>query len=372
MEFAAIDDLGFTENKQLICNCRGLVCKEDNAERLCAHYVPDGARLFAVISAYDDVQSYVLNRENYKTGDSLRLILPFLKAGGATDSDVLKVSRENLELLPGADRTMRYLTDLMPSFIISASYDHHMMALCDVIDFPYSNVYCTSMQLDNIVVDESEAKEIMDLAREIADMPVPRIPENAIEMDDLSPVDQNNIRRMDEIFWDYMLTMEAYSLISGVNPLGGNEKAYSILDIRRKTMVDLDETMYVGGGIADIQAMELVRDGGGLAVSFNGNRYAVREADVAVMSPDTITISLLATAFYLGGAEAVYDMVDDWDYEGLKTSPHADPYLLKELRQVFPDQLPEVVRVTRNNVEEVIELSENYRISIHGERGRLT
>ena len=372
MEFAAIDDLGFTENKQFICNCRGLVCKEDNAERLCAHYVPDGDRLFAVISAYDDVQSYVLNRENYKTGDSLRLILPFLKAGGATDSEVLRVSRDSLELVPGADRTMRYLTDLMPSFIISASYDHHMMALCDVIDFPYSNVYCTNMQLDNVEVDGSEAEEIMELAREIAAMPVPCIPANAMELGDLTEDDQRTVMRLDEIFWDYMLTMEAYSLVSGVNPLGGNEKAYSILDIRRKTMVDLDETMYIGGGIADIQAMELVRDGGGLAMSFNGNRYAVREADVAVMSPDTITVSLLATAFYLGGAEAVYDMVDDWTPEGLRRLPHADPYLMKEMRQVFPGNLPEVVRVTRDNVEDVVERSEAYRISIHGERGRLT
>ncbi len=372
MEFAAIDDLGFTENKQFVCNCRGLICKEDNAERLCAHYLPDGDRLFAVISAYDDVQSYVLSRENYKTGDSLRLILPFLKAAGATDSEVLQVSRRELQLLPGADRTMRYLTDLMPSFIISASYDHHMMALCDIIDFPYSNVYCTNMQLDSVEVDDAEAAEIMELAREIAAMPVPRIPPDAMELNDLDEEGQRTVMRLDDIFWDYMLTMDAYSLVSGVNPLGGNEKAYSILDIRRKTMVDLDETMYVGGGIADIQAMELVRDGGGLALSFNGNRYAVREADVAVMSPDTITVSLLATAFYLGGAEAVYDMVDDWSVEGLKESPHADPYLLKELRQVFPDELPKVLRVDRGNVDEVVEMSESYRLLMYGERGKLT
>ncbi len=62
-------------------------------------------------------------------------------------------------------------------------------------------------------------------------------------------------------------------------------------------------------------------------------------------------------------------MIGEFDLIDL---PYADPYLLKELRQVFTDQHPEVVRVTRNNVEEVIELSENYRISIHGERGRLT
>ncbi len=372
MEFAAIDDLGFTENKQFVCNCRGLICKEDNAERLCAHYIPGGDRLFAVVSAYDDVQSYVLNRENYKTGDSLRLILPFLKAAGATDSDVLQVSRRELQLLPGADRTMRYLTDLIPSYIISASYDHHMMALCDVIDFPYSNVYCTNMQLDSVEVDDAEAAEIVELAEEIAAMPVPRIPADALELGDLDAADQRTVMRLDEIFWDYMMTMDAYSLVSDVNPLGGNEKAYSILDIRRKTMVDLDETMYVGGGIADIQAMELVRDGGGLAVSFNGNRYAVREADVAVLSPDTITVSLLATAFYIGGAEAVYDMVEDWSMDGLRDSPHADPYLLKEFEQIFPEGLPEVYKVSRENVDDIVERSESYRIRMHGERGRLT
>ncbi|HIJ00073.1 MAG TPA: hypothetical protein HA366_00885 [Candidatus Methanomethylophilaceae archaeon] len=372
MEFADIDDLGFMENKQFISNCRGFICKEDNAERLCAHYIPNGSRLFAVISAYDYVQSYLLNRENYKTGDSLRLILPFLKAAGATDSDLLQVSRKNINLVPGAAKTMRYLNDLMPAYVVSASYDHHIMALCEVIDFPYSNVYCTNMQLDMVEIDDSEAQEIMELAEEIAAMPVPQIPRGAMDLSDLCTRDRETVQRLDEIFWDYMLTMEAYSLISSTNPLGGNEKVYSILDIRRKTMVDLDETMYIGGGITDIQAMELIRDSGGLTVSFNGNRYAVREADIAVMSPNTVIISLLATTFYGGGVEAVCDLADDWSKEGLQKSPNADPYLVREVLRIFPNDLPKVIPVNRWNVDEVIRISESYRIEMYGEYGWLS
>jgi len=372
MEFNPLEDLGLIENKQFIGTCRGLVTNNDNAYQLCEHFIPHGDRLFSVISRYDDIQSYVFNRENYKAGDTLKLILPFLCANGATDSSILRFSRERLDLVPGAAKTMRYLNSLMPSFIVTNAYEHHMMAVCDEIDFPFSNVYCTQMQMDSVEVDELEKKEIQELAEEIAAMPVPQIPPAAVGLSDFSPQDQATIKRLDEIFWDYMLTMDVNELVGSVNPIGGNEKAYSVLDVRRKTMIDLDETMYVGGGITDFQAMELVRDSGGLAVSFNGNAYAVRESNVAVMTPNAVVVSVLAAAFYNGGLEAVYDLVEDWDRERLSRMDFPDRYLLKEMLNTFPEGLPPVTRVDRHNVDETAYRSERYRMKLYGTGGDLT
>ncbi|MDD3398121.1 MAG: hypothetical protein PHW93_00775 [Candidatus Methanomethylophilaceae archaeon] len=372
MEFNPLEELGLIENKQFIGTCRGLVTNNDNAYQLCESFVPDGDRLFSIVSRYDDIQSYVFNRENYKAGDTLKLVLPFLCAYGATDSSILKFSRDRLDLVQGAAKTMRYLNSLMPSFIITNAYEHHMMAVCDEIDFPFSNVYCTQMQMDSVEVDDLEKKEIRDLAEEISAMPVPEIPAAAVGLSDFSSRDQATITRLDEIFWDYMLTMDVHELVGSVNPIGGNEKAYSVLDVRRKTMIDLDETMYVGGGITDFQAMDLVRDSGGLSVSFNGNAYAVRESNVAVMAPHAVVVSVLAAAFYNGGLEAVYDLVDAWDRESLEKTDFPDRYLLKEMLHVFPEELPPVIRVDRHNVDDVAFRSELYRMKLYGRGGDLT
>lgn len=372
MEFNPISDLGLPESKQFIGTCRGLVSNNDNAFQLCEHFIPSGGQLFSVISRYDDIQSYVFNRENYKAGDTLKLILPFLSAYGATDSSILNFSRDNLDLVPGAAKTMRYLNSLMPSFIVTNAYEHHMMAVCDEIPFPLSNVYCTQMQIDVVEIDDGEKKEIQDLAAEIAAMPVPEIPAAAVGISDFSSQDQDIISRLDEIFWDYMLTMDAQDLISLVNPIGGNEKAYSVLDVRRKTMIDLDETMYVGGGITDFQAMDLVRDSGGLSLSFNGNAYAVRESCVAVMSPDAVVVSVLAAAFYNGGMEAVADLLENWDRESLEKMDFPDRYLLREMLQTFPDKLPVALMVDRHNVDEVAFQSELYRLEAYGRGADLT
>ena len=372
MEFNPLDELGLVESKQFIGTCRGLIANNDNAFQLCEHFIPDGGRLFSVISRYDDIQSYVFNRENYKTGDTLKLILPFLSAFGATDSSILQVSKEKLNLVPEAAKAMRYLNSLMPSFIITNAYEHHMMAVCDEIDFPINNVYCTQMQMDSVEIDEVEKSEIRELAIEISRMRIPEIPASAVGLLDFSEEDRKTIKRLDEIFWDYMLTMDANELMKSVNPIGGNEKAYSVLDVRRKTMIDLDETMYVGGGIADFQAMQIVKDAGGLSVSFNGNAYAVRESEVAVLSPNAIVISVLAAAFYNGGKESVDDLVDNWDREYVSSMEFPDRYLLREMLNIFPNDLPLVFKVSPKNVEEVAFRSELYRLGLYGADGDLT
>ena len=52
--------------------------------------------------------------------------------------------------------------------------------------------------------------------------------------------------------------------------------------LRKKPACQLSDVMYVGDSITDVEAFKLVRENGGLTVSFNGNEYAVRNAEVAV------------------------------------------------------------------------------------------
>ncbi|MEM3004719.1 MAG: hypothetical protein QXK96_05430, partial [Candidatus Bathyarchaeia archaeon] len=63
-----------------VSDCEGPISKNDNAFELTEKLIPEGARLFRLISRYDDVQADIVHRRGYRPGDTLKLILPFFKA----------------------------------------------------------------------------------------------------------------------------------------------------------------------------------------------------------------------------------------------------------------------------------------------------
>ena len=54
---------------------------------------------------------------------------------------------------------------------------------------------------------------------------------------------------------------------------------------------------YIGDSITDVQPLKFANDNGGIAVSFNGNEYAIKEAEIAVMAENTTITSILADIF---------------------------------------------------------------------------
>jgi energy-converting hydrogenase A subunit R len=287
------------KRKLFITDCEGPISKNDNAYELTEHFVLEGDRFFALISRYDDVQADIVKRHGYKAGDTLRLILPFLKAYGATSEKMRKFSTEHILLVLGAKDTLRFVRGVMPSFVVSTSYEQYMRALCDVVDFPYRNVHCTRLDIDRYRIGEEEAERLRRLRKEIVAMPMIQIPADATSIDDFSVRDKETIERLDEIFWEEISAMDSGRMLGEVNPVGGSEKARAVQQIVRETGGDLSETIYFGDSITDIQPFRLVKDQGGLTVSFNGNSYAVREAEVAVLSEHTIINSQTSSTVWV-------------------------------------------------------------------------
>jgi energy-converting hydrogenase A subunit R len=367
VDFEGLEEVIAYEGKQFVTDLEGPITRNDNALELCEKYLERGARFFALISRYDDVLADVLHRSGYKADDKLRLMLPFLKAHGATDHAVLEFSKQHVAILPGADKAMRFIPELMASFIVSTSYEHYVSAVCDRLDFPFENVFCTRVSLDQTHMEDWEAKNIQTMAEEIAAMPLIDIPAGAKTLKDFTSRDQKTILRLDEIFWTEITDLPSFRLVMEVNPIGGEEKAAAIVDICKKTGIGIEDTMYVGDSTTDVQALRMVKRGGGLAVAFNGNSHAVREADLAVLSENAVVMSVLAETFFRGGKDASLELVDHWDAVGIKRSGVVHDYLVKELERTFPDGLPRVERVTTRNLEDLISRSTRFRRTINGE-----
>jgi energy-converting hydrogenase A subunit R len=143
--------------------------------------------------------------------------------------------------------------------------------------------------------------------------------------------------------------------------MGGNDKALALMEMRRRTNVDLDCTAYIGSNATDYPVMDIVSDNGGLSISFNGDAYAVRGCSVAVMSPNPIVAAVLISEFYTEGMEGIFSLVGSWDRNKLSKREHSDRHLMNAMLRTFPSKLPDVVIVDDNNLDEVAKESERYR-----------
>ncbi len=354
-----------------ISDCEGPISKNDNAFEVTAHFVPDGDRLFTLISKYDDVLTDVLKRRNYSAGGTLKLILPFLKAYDVTDRRMMEFSGQNLILIANSKDTLQHVRSIASAFIVSTSYEHYIKALCKALDFPYENTFCTQFSIDKYPITEQEKSRLKEIAREIVQMPMVNIPPMAKSLKEFSSKDQETIRRLDEIFWNEIACMNIGKIFSEVTPIGGGQKAKAIEKAVRRLRARLEDVMYVGDSITDMEAFKLVRDHGGLTVSFNGNHYAVKNAEIAVLSENSIVTAIIADLFCKLGKQQTVRALKNWNSKTLRKSAVSQP-LLDRFLALYPAALPKVQIVTAQNMETIVKESSEFRKKVRGEAiGRL-
>jgi predicted HAD superfamily phosphohydrolase len=56
---------------QLNLDCEGPLTLNDNAFELCEAFIPEGDKLFTLVSKYDDYLADIEKRPGYKAGDTL-------------------------------------------------------------------------------------------------------------------------------------------------------------------------------------------------------------------------------------------------------------------------------------------------------------
>jgi energy-converting hydrogenase A subunit R len=354
-----------------ISDCEGPISKNDNAFEITARFVPNGDKLFTLISKYDDALADVLKKPGYSAGSTLKLILPFLKAYDVTDRQMEEFSDQNLILIANSKDTLQHVKAVASAFIVSTSYEHYIKALCKAVDFPYENTYCTKLSIGKYAVTDQEKMRLKEIVKEIAQMPMITIPPAAKSIEDFSPADQETIGRLDMIFWSEIASMSLGRVFSDVITIGGSQKAEAVKDAVEGLRAQLSGVMYVGDSITDVEAFKLVRENGGLTVSFNGNQYAVKNAEVAVLSENSTVTAVIADVFCNVGKQQTLQVLENWSRETLRKSAVSQP-VLDKLFALYPAALPKVQIVTAENMETLAKESSEFRKKVRGESiGRL-
>jgi energy-converting hydrogenase A subunit R len=348
-----------------ISDCEGPISKNDNAFEIMSHFVPNGDRIYSVTSRYDDALADVLKRAGYKAGDTLKLILPFLKAYDVTDEKMREFSAQNLIFIRNAKKSLLHIRNIAPAYIVSTSYEHYIRVLCEALEFPFKNTYCTKLRLDKYEMSPQEKAEVRKLGREIAEMTVFEIPSAARSLTDLPETGRAAIEKLDGIYWEQIAEMHVGEVYLEISPIGGFEKADAVNDAVNTRGATLADVMYVGDSITDEEAFKLVKEGGGLAVSFNGNHYAVNNSEIAIMSTDSLITAIVADIFIKYGRERTLDLVARWNRRTLGESK-ADHGLITGFLETHPKELPKAKIITHENRESLAKESSEVRRKVRG------
>ena len=356
--------------RQVNTDCEGPIVLNDNALELTIHFIPRGEEFFARLSKYDDYLADILKKPGYRPGSTLIMILPFLKAFGATNKKIGYYSLYHIKLVPGAIGTFKYIRNRMPLFIISTSYSPFALALGEKIGVPPQNIYSTELDIDQYEISTNESMHLKELVKEILSLPPLDIPSHVTSPDYLPPQVMSTIHRLDQIIWQDVMSMACGSVLRDVNPVGGVEKAKAIEDSVKKENSSLSEVMYIGDSITDAEALRLVKANGGVALSFNGNSYAISAAEIACISSNTVVTAVLADVFLREGREGVVNIASNWSPAALRRS-EIDKNLLVKFFSQYRREFPLVEVITGAEKDRIIDQSETFRGILRGKAGKL-
>jgi energy-converting hydrogenase A subunit R len=229
------------------------------------------------------------------------------------------------------------------------------------MDFPVANTLSTHLDMDKFEIDVSEYERLKELKEEIVQLPEIEIPKNAKRLRDLSAEAITAIKRLDEIFFSELPSMEVGKLLHDVQPIGGKEKAQALYKLVERSKIPLDNFIYVGDSITDVEIFKALKDSKGLGVAFNGNHYAIQNADLAVISESALPIALIAETFVKSGRNGVFLLANKWpdSLHTLVGNKIAD-YVLAL------NENPILIRIIRSNMVKIIDESNNFRKKVRG------
>ncbi len=329
----------------------------------------DMGEFFFMISTYDD---YIIDAPGvkkklkipeYQPGDTLRLMAPIYVAC-FSEKDLINLVKQNLGLLPGCQELMQILQKKWEIFVISTSYAQFAHNISSALHLPRDHVYCTDLNIQDLKEGLSNINhELNVLIREIF--------QNYIDNNkDLNSV----IEDLNDFFWknnnsDYIKVMNQ------VKVRGGKRKELAVEEISKRTDIPISKMIALGDSITDINMLQRVNDEGGVAISFNGNRFSLKRANVAITTPNN-----LGTLPIFQFKKDIYKFLESWElkYETFQHDPKKIPNELisNESKYYFIKYnfVPEIVNLTnksKDQFSEIVSRQEQMRKNVRGRAGSL-
>ena len=339
--------------KSFITDCEGPLTLNDNAFEMSAHFIENGGELFKILSLYDDYLVDVVKRDNYKAGNTLKLILPFFVCENIKNSDLIDFSQNNIYAVRDSEFLLKYLKEAMNTYIVSTSYGQYIEALSNYMEFPFENTFYTKVDVDALSLNDEEIEKVLEFKDKILDNP-------------------DDYEMFDDIFFNQIAKMGIYEEIRKINVVGGEGKRMAIHEIIERDGIDTGKVLYIGDSITDVEPLEFARDHDGISISFNGNEYPLKVAQIAIVSPSAVTTCVIADIYSNTGKNNVLKFIKDYNSSNNLTKLFEDYDVDLKIRNRFFDvfeneEYPLIKIIDENNFEDILKLSKDMRNNIRGQ-----
>lgn len=271
-------------------------------------------RFFRNLSEYDDYLFYIAKREHYEAGYTLKLLTPFLSALDFKKHIIDDLINSAI-FVPNAKRAAKEILESFNPVVISTAYKEFVSKTAKKIGFRI--VYGSELEL-SLDLSDPLKKELVDSVETIA----------SLKGEEL-------YKYLDNLF------SKLWERISKLKVVGAKEKAEILEKYEPKAPI------VIGDSITDCKMFEKAKELGGVAIAFNGNKYALEKADIAIVSRSAISTAIVVKTL-LNGNMNIRLLTSQKYPKGTKV------YIMSE-----------------SDLKEVLEDSMRMRIRLRGSAGKL-
>jgi energy-converting hydrogenase A subunit R len=339
--------------KSFITDCEGPLTLNDNAFEMAEHFIEDGGELFKILSLYDDYLADVVKKENYKVGNTLKFILPFFVCENLKNNDFVDFSKDHIYAVSDSKFLLKYLKEAMNTYIVSTSYGQYIEAISNYMEVPFENTFYTDVDVDVLELNEDEIKKIGEFKELILNNP-------------------DDYELFDDIFYGEFPKMGIYEKIKEIDVVGGEGKKLAIDEIIARDNIDVNNMLYIGDSITDVEPLAFARDNNGISISFNGNEYPLKVAEIAIVSPNAVPTAVIANVYAKNDKDKVLEFIKDYnsvnDYIGLFEKYDVDLKIRNRFFEVFNGKDYPVIKIINDdNFDETLKVSKEMRNNIRGQ-----
>ena len=338
--------------KSFITDCEGPLTLNDNAFELADNFIENGGDLFKILSLYDDYLVDVVKKPDYKAGNTLKLILPFFVVENLKNEDLIDFSRNNIYSVNDSKFLLEYLKGTMNTYIVSTSYGQYIEAVSNYMGVPFENTFYTNVNVDELELTSDEIEKINEYKNSILENP-------------------DDYDLFDEIFFSEISEMGIYDKIREIEVVGGQGKKLAIDEIIERDAINTNEILYIGDSITDVEPLDFARKNNGISISFNGNEYPLKVAEIAIVSPSAIATAVIADIYARYDKNKVLEFIDDYNstenMEKLFDDCDIDDEIKKRFFSIFTNNYPLIQIITDENYENILKESKKMRNDIRGQ-----
>lgn len=339
--------------KSFITDCEGPLTLNDNAFELSTKFIENGDELFKILSLYDDYLVDVVKKENYKAGNTLKLILPFFVVENIKNGDMIDFSQNNIYSVADSKFLLTYLKEAMNTYIVSTSYGQYIEAVSNYMEVPFENTFYTNVDVDGLTLNDDEIKKVREFKEMILENPT-------------------DYELFDDIFFSQIAEMGIYEKIKDIEVVGGLGKKLAIDKIIERDKIDINNMLYIGDSITDVEPLEFARNNNGISISFNGNEYPLKVAEIAIVSPSAVTTAVIASIYANSDRNNVLKFIEDYnaseDYAELFDQYGIDLKVTEKFFDVFENEdYPIIQLINENNFDDILKSSKYMRNNIRGQ-----